>query len=274
MCYCRIKGSLDNGINEHLLPNFLDLVIWGHEHECLADPKEVPGMGFHITQPGSSIATSLTSAEAKEKHVLLLEINGMKYRPTNIPLKTVRPFEYAEVVLEDQEGVDANDEASVDAHLNKVVANLIEKNDTAAGSGSEPKLPLVRLKVDYSGFLTIHPQRFGQKYVGKVANPQDMIVFSRSAKRRQNPQDNTGGFGELYPNELNQHTVEALVAEINLVLPPLQINCIEVLPLLQANFIKSVEKYNNIYDNKCIYCMKKNCHINIFFAEYAGSSTR
>ncbi|XP_048539898.1 double-strand break repair protein MRE11-like isoform X3 [Triticum urartu] len=245
----RIKGSLDNGINEHLLPNFLDLVIWGHEHECLADPKEVPGMGFHITQPGSSIATSLTSAEAKEKHVLLLEINGMKYRPTNIPLKTVRPFEYAEVVLEDQEGVDANDEASVDAHLNKVVANLIEKNDTAAGSGSEPKLPLVRLKVDYSGFLTIHPQRFGQKYVGKVANPQDMIVFSRSAKRRQNPQDNTGGFGELYPNELNQHTVEALVAEINLNM--------QVLPLDDLD--TALHVFVNKEDNMAFHsCLQKN----------------
>ncbi|EMS49753.1 Double-strand break repair protein MRE11 [Triticum urartu] len=49
-----------------------------------------------------------------------------------------------------------------------MVANLIEKNDTTAGSGSEPKLSLVRIKVDYSVFLTIHPQRFGQKYVEKT----------------------------------------------------------------------------------------------------------
>lgn len=38
------------------------------------------------------------------------------------------------------------------------------------------------------------------------------------------PADNAGGSGELNPNELNQHTVEALVAESNLVLPPLQIS--------------------------------------------------
>jgi len=36
--------------------------------------QEVPGMGFHITQPGSSVATSLIDDEAKPKHVLLLEI--------------------------------------------------------------------------------------------------------------------------------------------------------------------------------------------------------
>ncbi|KAF7102611.1 hypothetical protein CFC21_103716 [Triticum aestivum] len=245
----RINGSPDNGINERLLPNFLDLVIWGHEHECLVDPKEVPGMGFHITQPGSSIATSMTSAEAKQKHVLLLEINGMKYRPTNIPLKTVRPFEYAEVVLEDQADIDANDEASVDAHLDKVVANLIEKNDTTAGSGSEPKLPLVRIKVDYTGFLTIHPQRFGQKYVGKVANPQDIIVFSRSAKRRQNTQDTAGGSRELYPNELNQHTVEALVAEINLNMQVLRLDDLDT----------ALHVFVNKDDNMAFHsCLQKN----------------
>lgn len=31
-------------------------------------------MGFHITQPGSSVATSLIEGESKPKHVLLLEI--------------------------------------------------------------------------------------------------------------------------------------------------------------------------------------------------------
>lgn len=31
-------------------------------------------MGFHITQPGSSVATSLIDGESKPKHVLLLEI--------------------------------------------------------------------------------------------------------------------------------------------------------------------------------------------------------
>ena len=31
-------------------------------------------MGFHISQPGSSVATSLIDGEAKAKHVLLLEI--------------------------------------------------------------------------------------------------------------------------------------------------------------------------------------------------------
>lgn len=34
-------------------------------------------MGFHITQPGSSVVTSLIDGESKPKHVLLLEIKVM-----------------------------------------------------------------------------------------------------------------------------------------------------------------------------------------------------
>lgn len=105
--FSRVKTNPKNAINEHFLPRFLDFIVWGHEHECLVDPQvlvilklldfctrsfnylpflwsrfqlklpllqEVPGMGFHITQPGSSVATSLIEGESKQKHVLLLEI--------------------------------------------------------------------------------------------------------------------------------------------------------------------------------------------------------
>ncbi|KAK1609206.1 hypothetical protein QYE76_032879 [Lolium multiflorum] len=211
----RRTASPDNGITEYFLPHSLDLVIWGHEHESIADPQEVPGMGFHITQPGSTITTSLTSAEATQKH-------GMKYRPTKIPLKTVRPFEYAEV------------------------ENLIEKNNRKTGSGLEPKLPLVRIKVDYSGFSTINPHRFGQKYVGKVANPQDVIVFSRSAKRRQNTQVDADGSEQIYPTDLDQCTVEDLVAESNVKTQILQVND------LQTALHVFVKKDDNMAFHSCL----------------------
>lgn len=31
-------ASGKNAVREDLLANFLDIVIWGHEHECLPDP--------------------------------------------------------------------------------------------------------------------------------------------------------------------------------------------------------------------------------------------
>ncbi|PIA34365.1 hypothetical protein AQUCO_03800163v1 [Aquilegia coerulea] len=224
----RVKSNPKNAINEHFLPRFLDFIVWGHEHECLVDPQEVPGMGFHITQPGSSVATSLIDGEAKPKHVLLLEIKGNQYRPTKIPLKSVRPFEYAEVVLKDEADIDPNDQASVLEHLDKVVSSLIEEARMKDADRSEPRLPLVRIKVDYSGFMTINPQRFGQKYVGKVANPQDILIFSKAAKKRQSAEGKIEDSERLRPEELNQQNIEALVAESNLKMEILPVNDLSV----------------------------------------------
>ncbi|XP_042045962.1 double-strand break repair protein MRE11-like isoform X2 [Salvia splendens] len=219
----RVKTNPKNAINEHFLPRFLDFVVWGHEHECLVDPKEVPGMGFHITQPGSSVATSLIDGESKPKHVLLLDIKGNQYRSTNIPLTSVRPFEYTEVVLKDEPDIDSNDQNSILEHLDKVVRNLIERENQKAVKKQELKLPLVRIKVDYSGFMTINPQKFGQKYVGKVANPQDILIFSKASKKAHGD-GKIDDSERLRPEELNQQNIEALVAESNLKMEILPVN--------------------------------------------------
>lgn len=234
----RVKTNPKNAINEHFLPRFLDFIVWGHEHECLVDPQEVPGMGFHITQPGSSVATSLIDGESKPKHVLLIEIKGNQYRPTKIPLNSVRPFEYAEVVLKDEADIDPNDQNSVLEHLDKVVRHLIDKSYQKAVNKSELKLPLVRLKVDYSGFMTINPQRFGQKYVGKVANPQDILIFSKASKKGHNVVK-IDESEKLRPEELNQQNIEALVAENNLQMEILPVNDLDV---ALHNFVNKDDK--------------------------------
>ncbi|KAM7250975.1 hypothetical protein ACFE04_022858 [Oxalis oulophora] len=227
---CRVKTNPKNAINEHFLPRFLDFVVWGHEHECLIEPQEVPGMGFHITQPGSSVATSLIDGESKPKHVLLIEIKGNQYRPTKIPLTTVRPFEYAEVILQDTDDIDPNDQNSI--------LQLIEKSSKKVANRTEQKLPLVRIKVDYSGFMTINPQRFGQKYVGKVANPQDILIFSKASKKGNN-QVKIDDSERLRPEELNQQNIEALVAESNL---KMEILPVDDLDIALHNFVNKDDK--------------------------------
>lgn len=219
----RVKTNPKNAINEHFLPRFLDFIVWGHEHECLVDPQEVPGMGFHITQPGSSVATSLIDGESKPKHVLLVEIKGNQYRPTKIPLHSVRPFEYKEVVLKDEPDIDPNDQNSILEHLDNVVNSLIGMCSRRDARKSELMLPLIRLKVDYSGFMTINPQKFGQKYVGKVANPQDILIFSKASKRAQG-EAKINDAERLRPEELNQQNIEALVAESQLKMEILPVN--------------------------------------------------
>ncbi|KAJ9551402.1 hypothetical protein OSB04_015447 [Centaurea solstitialis] len=198
----RVKTNPKNAINEHFLPRFLDFIVWGHEHECLVDPQEVPGMGFHITQPGSSVATSLIDGESKPKHVLLVEIK---------------------VVLKDEPDIDPNDQHSILQHLDNVVSSLIEKGSRKDARSSETILPLIRVKVDYSGFMTINPQKFGQKYVGKVANPQDILIFSKASKKAQG-EAKIKDSERLRPEELNQQNIEALVAESQLKMEILPVN--------------------------------------------------
>ncbi|KAH7433647.1 hypothetical protein KP509_07G079200 [Ceratopteris richardii] len=224
----RVKTNPKNAVNEHFLPRFLDFIIWGHEHECLIDPQEVAGMGFHLSQPGSSIATSLIDGEAKPKHVLLLEIKGSQYRPTKIPLNSVRAFEYADVSLQNEPDLDPNDPEAVLDHLSKLAHDLIVRASEKGCKRPELKLPLIRIKVDYTGYSTINPQRFGQKFVGKVANPHDILIFTKSAKKRQSTNEKEQEKELLRPEELNQQNIEALVAESNLKMEILPVNDLDI----------------------------------------------
>ena len=41
-------------------------------------------------------------------------------------------------------------------------------------------MPLIRLRVDHTGFPRItNINKFGQKFVGKVANPEELLLFSK-----------------------------------------------------------------------------------------------
>lgn len=45
------------------------------------------------------------------------------------------------------------------------------------------RLPLIRLRVDYTGFTTIHTLRFGQRFVNRVANPNDILLWHKTTER-------------------------------------------------------------------------------------------
>lgn len=65
--FIRVAHSAKNYIHESMLDSFLNLIIWGHEHECQINPQQSVIGDFTITQPGSSIATSLSEGESKKK---------------------------------------------------------------------------------------------------------------------------------------------------------------------------------------------------------------
>lgn len=177
-----------NAIYESMIPEWMDVVVWGHEHECQTQFVESLHGRFRVLQPGSTVATSLVDGEAAPKHLAVLELREQQFRLITYRLKNVRPFLTDEVRLDDEEyGLDAEDakvEASIDQLLEDTVTTLVqraraERKSFLAGDGSsdgppantlcvmqEPNQVLVRVKVDRLGFQTLNNQRFGARFVG------------------------------------------------------------------------------------------------------------
>lgn len=88
----RANRGVKNFIADSYIPNFMDLVMWGHEHDCKIEPVLATESNCYITQPGSSVATSLADGESIKKHIGLLKVQGKQFNLVPIELKTVRPF--------------------------------------------------------------------------------------------------------------------------------------------------------------------------------------
>ncbi|KAJ8495019.1 hypothetical protein ONZ45_g13039 [Pleurotus djamor] len=126
----RVKHGPQEYVPEGMFDDSIDLVVWGHEHDCRIVPEPVAGKNYYITQPGSTVATSLADGEATEKHVALLQIQGKDFQLTPIPLRTVRPFVIDELVLLDdaeEEGFDVDDQIAISKYLKQKVNELIDK---------------------------------------------------------------------------------------------------------------------------------------------------
>ena len=101
-------------------------------------------------------------------------------------------------------------------------------------------LPLVRLKVDYTGFSTINVQRFGQRFLKKVANPKEILHFVRRAAAKKGgakggragddaaAADALRGMMPHAPGALEPVLIEDLIGKNHLFLLP----CLSVCPVL------------------------------------------
>ncbi|XP_017860403.1 PREDICTED: double-strand break repair protein MRE11-like [Drosophila arizonae] len=185
-----------NYLPEELLPAFLNLVIWGHEHDCRIEPEVNALRDFYVSQPGSSVATSLAKGESLKKHVGLLEIYKTKFNLKPLPLQTVRPFIFESIDLEDY--VDKLTLKQGDASTKvynfaiKRVEDMIEQAKTLlTGHPKQPTIPLIRLRLRYTDetymFNTI---RFGQIFGSRVANGADVVKFEKLIKRTKSDKVN------------------------------------------------------------------------------------
>ncbi|TRM67043.1 Metallo-dependent phosphatase-like protein [Schizophyllum amplum] len=190
----RVKHGPQEFVPEGMFDDSVDLVVWGHEHDCRIVPEPVAGKNYYITQPGSSVATSLSEGESVPKHVALLSIQGKEFNLQPIALRTVRPFVVEDVVLSEEEDLDLTDQkqitnflkSRVEALIEKAAAEWDERNAAALASGEDAlpaMLPLVRLRVETTGASEMsNPVRFGQEFQGRIANPRDVLIFHRSKR--------------------------------------------------------------------------------------------
>uniref|UniRef100_A0A673AWJ2 Double-strand break repair protein n=1 Tax=Sphaeramia orbicularis TaxID=375764 RepID=A0A673AWJ2_9TELE len=200
----RSKHGPTNYIPEQFLDDFLDLVVWGHEHECLIAPSRNEQQLFYVTQPGSSVATSLSPGEATKKHIGLLRVKGRKMNLQKIPLKTVRQFLIQDVVLTDYQDLFTPETPHVTKKVEnfcyaKVTEMLEEAERERLGCPLTPEKPLIRIRVDYSGgFETFSTSRFSQKFVDRVANPKDIVHFLRRREQKEDIKDEVSvDYGKL-----------------------------------------------------------------------------
>lgn len=182
---------------ENFLPEFMDLIVWGHEHECLIDPRLNAETSFHVMQPGSSVATSLVAGESVAKHAAIVSITGKDFKVEKHRIKTVRPFVVREITLADEPEFEKlakkkENKADITRLLMKIVEELIEDaraewisiQDEPPESDNDVPLPLIRLRVEYTApeggkFDCENPQRFSNRFVGRVANGNDVVQFWR-----------------------------------------------------------------------------------------------
>uniref|UniRef100_A0A8C2UI32 Double-strand break repair protein n=1 Tax=Chinchilla lanigera TaxID=34839 RepID=A0A8C2UI32_CHILA len=178
----RSKHGSTNFIPEQFLDDFIDLVIWGHEHECKIAPTKNEQQLFYVSQPGSSVVTSLSPGEAVKKHVGLLRIKGRKMNMHKIPLQTVRQFFMEDVVLANHPNIFNPDNPKVSQVIQSFCVEKIEEMLENAererlGNSRQPEKPLIRLRVDYSGgFEPFSVHRFSQKFVDRVINFGKLIT--------------------------------------------------------------------------------------------------
>ncbi|KAI9030146.1 Metallo-dependent phosphatase-like protein [Phycomyces nitens] len=225
----RAKHGATSHIPEEFIDPFLDLVFWGHEHECRIRPEHCPS--FEITQPGSSVATSLSKGEAVQKSVGLLSITGHEYVLEDIALKSVRPFEFEQVALALVAELDPQDQEQCERYLVDRVKWMIErakeKWNLYHTEDEKMPLPLIRLRVDYSGgYPAFNVRRFGNIFDDQIANPRDLLQFHRTRERveRSRPttipdvNQQTGGskksIGDYMKDCLGDQDMDILSAEL------------------------------------------------------------
>ncbi|XP_047355849.1 double-strand break repair protein MRE11 [Vespa velutina] len=188
----RVQHAQNDYVPESKLPPFLNLVIWGHEHECRITPETVTGVPYFITQPGSSIATSLCQNESISKHVGLLYVNKLQFKIKKLKLNTVRPFVFDTLILYNNPEIEEKRKTQPTSSNASIISEYVDKYiehklipkaiGQLTGHHKQPKEPLIRLRLFYNDEQDVFETTgLSQKYCDEVLNPMSMILFRKTA---------------------------------------------------------------------------------------------
>lgn len=181
----RARHGCKSYAGEHLLPSFVDLVFWGHEHECRIEPEDSLDQ-FRITQPGSSVATSLSPGEAVPKHIGMLRVRGSEdFYIEKFPLLTTRPFVFDTLSLD--EFSDIGYQFGSDEVIEKIkmkIKDMLQIAETLlSGHPKQPKEPLLRLRIEHESDQDFNTNNRDLNIMlqleDRVANPDDVVKLMR-----------------------------------------------------------------------------------------------
>ena len=170
----------------------------------------------------------------------IIEIKGDQYRCLNLPLYTTRPFVISDITL--SEHIDAgvpHVTETMEQLLTEQIDNMLErvKGQSAApqhnqppvcesaivlspitdmltvshcvlsaepkySNSDRPSLPLIRVRVEHTGFARLNVSKFGQSFVNRVANPDDLLHFYK--QRQPTARRERGDRGPLDLSSLEQ----------------------------------------------------------------------
>ena len=95
------RSSKTDYYQDDEIPDFIDYVLWGHEHDQKYDWRV--DKRVLIDQPGATVVTSLTNGELEQRRIGMLTIrrkkNELFWRHDKIPLDTSRIFIFRDFVL-------------------------------------------------------------------------------------------------------------------------------------------------------------------------------
>jgi len=156
----------DEYLPEDLIDPFIDVVIYGHEHESL----KLQHRNFDVIQCGSTVRTSLCDGEMGDKFSYIIDVKET-VSIRRVRLETVRPF-----VMDSVKVADGN----ADQAIRGKIEGLLERAREGSGNGLKP---LVRLRVELGASQGFNKHLVASLLKGKIANPEDAVRVTRRSQK-------------------------------------------------------------------------------------------